>query len=111
MPGNIIEQILLEAKLPAIEDLKVIRDYQHGFTKDKSCLMAFCDGITASTEKGRTTDEICLNFTKAWDMVPSNSNNSTILICLTGRNSNRVIFHLKSSITWLYMISVPQIWK
>jgi len=87
-----MEQILLEAMLPPIEDLRVIWDYQHGFTNNTSCLInpvAFRDGISASMEKGRSTDEICLDFSKAWDMVPSNSNNSMILLRLTGRKKQQ----------------------
>ena len=49
IPGKLIEQFILEIIIKQVEEKKVIRSSQHGFTKGKSCLttmIAFCDGMT-----------------------------------------------------------------
>lgn len=73
MPGKIMEQILLVDFSKYMDDMEVIRDSQHDFTKDKSCLInlvACYNGVTM--DKGRTTDVICLHICKGFDAVSHN---------------------------------------
>lgn len=72
MLRKILEQILLTAILRHMEEREVIWNNQCGFVKGRSCLanlVALCCGITVSLDNRRDTDVICLNFSKAFDMV------------------------------------------
>ncbi|CAM5125387.1 unnamed protein product [Natator depressus] len=67
-----MEQVLKESILKHLEERKVIRNSQHGFTKGKSCLtnlIAFYDEITGPVDMGKAVDMMCLNFSKVFDMV------------------------------------------
>ena len=48
VPGKVMKQLVLDAISEQLEKTTVIRNSQHGFTKEKSCsinLVAFYDGI------------------------------------------------------------------
>ena len=67
-----MEQFILEVISRHVEDKKVIRNSQHGFTKGRLCLanlIAFCDGMTGWVDEGRAVDVVCLVFSKAFDTV------------------------------------------
>ncbi|CAM5104549.1 unnamed protein product [Natator depressus] len=66
-----MEQVLKESIVKHLEERKVIRNSQHGFTKGKSCLtnlIAFYDEITGSVDEGKAVD-VFLDFSKAFDTV------------------------------------------
>ncbi|CAM5097098.1 unnamed protein product [Natator depressus] len=72
VPGKIMEQVLKELILKHLEERKVIRNSQHGFTQGKSCLtnpIAFYDEITGSVVEGKAVDVLFLDFSKAFDTV------------------------------------------
>ncbi|CAM5077144.1 unnamed protein product [Eretmochelys imbricata] len=67
-----MEQVLKESILKHLEERRVIRNRQHGFTKGKSCLtnlIAFYDEITGSVDEGKAVGMLFLDFSKAFDTV------------------------------------------
>ena len=67
-----MEQLILQLINKQVEEKKVIRSSQHGFTNGKSCLtnlMAFYDDMTGWVDEGRTMDVVYLDFRKAFDTV------------------------------------------
>jgi len=74
--GNMMEQLILEVIIKQVEEKKVIRSSQHGFTKGKSCLtnlIAFYDGLTGWVDEGREVDVVYLEFSKAFNTVSHNN--------------------------------------
>jgi len=75
IPGKMVEQLILEVIVKQVEEKKVIRSSQHGFTKGKSCLtnlIAFYDGVTGWVNEGRAVDVVYPVFSKAFDTVSHN---------------------------------------
>ncbi|XP_048684009.1 upstream stimulatory factor 2 isoform X1 [Caretta caretta] len=72
VPGKIMEQVLKESILKHLEERKVIRNSQHGFTKGKSCLtnlIAFYEEMTGSVDEGKAVDVLFLEFSQAFGPV------------------------------------------
>ncbi|CAM4692587.1 unnamed protein product [Lepidochelys kempii] len=72
IPGKVMKQVLKESILKHLEERKLIRNSQHGFTKGKLCLTnltPFYDKITGSVDEGKAVDVLFLDFSKAFDTV------------------------------------------
>ncbi|GAB0184165.1 mitochondrial enolase superfamily member 1 [Grus japonensis] len=75
IPGKATEQLILGVISKHVEEKKVTRSGQHGFTRVKSCLtnlIAFYDGMTGWVDEGRAVDVVYLDFSKAFDTVSHN---------------------------------------
>lgn len=70
-----LEQLILGLISNHVEEKKVIRTSQHGFTKRKSCLSnlkAFYDGMTSCLDEGKVVGIVYLDLSKAFDTVSYN---------------------------------------
>jgi len=75
IPEKVMEQLILDVISNQMEEKKVIRSSQHGFTKGRSCLTnltAFCDGVTGWVDEVRAVDVVYLDFCKPFDTVSHN---------------------------------------
>jgi len=73
--GKVMEQFILEIIIKQVEEKKVTRSSQHGFTKAKSCLtnlIAFYNDVSGWVDEGRSVDIVYLDFSKAFDTVSQN---------------------------------------
>ncbi|GAB0186306.1 mitochondrial enolase superfamily member 1 [Grus japonensis] len=69
------DQLILGVMSKHVEEKKVIRSGQHGFTKGKSCLtnlIAFCDDMTGWVDERRAVDVAYLDFSKAFGTLSHN---------------------------------------
>lgn len=67
-----MEHLILESISIHMDDTKVIRNRQHGLTKNKPCLVNLLpsyDETTAWMDEGKAMNVFCLSFSKAFDAV------------------------------------------
>jgi hypothetical protein len=71
--GKLCEKVIRDALVDHLEKNGLIRDSQHGFRKQKSCLtnlLEFLDEVVSYVDQGIPVDVIYLDFAKAFDKVP-----------------------------------------
>ena len=67
-----MEQLILGAVSRHMEDKRVISGSRHGFAKGESCLtdlVFFYEDASRWIDDGKAVDEVCLDFSKAFDAV------------------------------------------
>lgn len=73
VPCRVMESILKDKITRHLEENKSIKDSQHGFLRNRSCvtnLLHFMEVVTQAVDEGVAVDIIYLDFSKAFDKVP-----------------------------------------
>ena len=69
-----MERIIRDALVEHMNNNKLFSEEQHGFIKGKSCvtqLLEFMEDITKAIDQGDEVDIIYLDFSKAFDKIPT----------------------------------------
>ncbi|NWT84206.1 PO22 protein, partial [Lanius ludovicianus] len=72
VPGKGMEKFILSATTQHLQDGWGIRPSQHGFRRGRSGLtnlISFYDQVTCPADAGKVVDVVCLDFSKAFDIV------------------------------------------
>ena len=70
---KILEHIIYSSLFAHLDEHKVLMDCQHGFRKGHSCksqLLIIVNDILSNLDANKLTDELLLDFAKAFDKVP-----------------------------------------
>ena len=67
--GKLLDSIIEGITARYLENLHPIRQSQHGFVKEKSCL-ELLEGVTSNVDKGEPVDVLYLDFWEGFDKVP-----------------------------------------
>jgi len=70
---SVMESLIWDAVTTHLTENKLIKNSQHGFLKDRSCvtnLLEFLEEATTVVDGGAGFDIIYLDFAKAFDKVP-----------------------------------------
>jgi len=68
-----MESIIKDCIINHLNQFSLIRDSQHGFTKNRSCLsnlLEFMEEVISTLDSRKSVDIIYLDFAKAFDKVP-----------------------------------------
>lgn len=87
IPGKAMAQLILNVISKQVEENKVIRSSQSGFTKRNSCLtnlVSFYDVMTRWIVEGRAVDAVYLNFSKTFVTVSYNTTMGKFRKCSVG---------------------------
>jgi len=71
---KLMEGIIRDQLVNHLQKNRLINNSQHGFMKNKSCttnLLEFLEEVTSAVDKGDPVDIVYLDFSKAFDKVPS----------------------------------------
>ena len=68
-----MEHIVYSNIMQHLDNFDILTDKQHGFRRNRSCesqLILTANDFASALDKGRQTDVIIMDFSKAFDVVP-----------------------------------------
>ena len=71
--GKVLETLIEDQMSNHLNNYKLIKGYQHGFTKDSSCPtnpFEFYEAVSDWVDEGKAVDIVYLDFKKTFDKVP-----------------------------------------